>query len=75
MIVMLSFTSYFVAHILQFQFHHRLCEITYKDQFEETEVFNCDIYDSNEAGAELKWVAVSTYNPYLICYLFHYRHE
>ncbi|MPC38717.1 Angiotensin-converting enzyme [Portunus trituberculatus] len=48
------YIRYFVAHILQFQFHHRLCEIAFGDQFEETEVFNCDIYNSIDAGTELK---------------------
>ncbi|XP_063872288.1 angiotensin-converting enzyme-like [Scylla paramamosain] len=48
------YIRYFVAHILQFQFHHRLCEIAYGDQFEETKVFNCDIYNCTDAGAELK---------------------
>lgn len=48
------YIRYFVAHILQFQFHHRLCEVASGDQFEETEVFNCDIYKSTDAGAELK---------------------
>lgn len=47
------YIRYFVAHILQFQFHRRLCAIAFEDEFDETQVFNCDIYGSTKAGDAL----------------------
>lgn len=47
------YIRYFVAHILQFQFHHRLCALAYKEEFDESLVFNCDIYNSTDAGDAL----------------------
>lgn len=44
-----SYTRYFIAHILQFQFHRALCEAA---GFEGP-LHECSIYDSKEAGARL----------------------
>ena len=43
------YTRYFLAHILQFQFHKALCEIA----GDEGAVHRCSIYGSKEAGAKL----------------------
>ena len=43
------YTRYFLAHILQFQFHKALCEIAGDDGA----VHRCSIYGSKEAGAKL----------------------
>jgi len=43
------YTRYFLAHILQFQFHKALCEIAGN----EGPVHRCSIYGSMEAGARL----------------------
>ena len=44
-----SYTRYFLAHILQFQFQQALCEITGHDG----ELQGCSIYGSKEAGDRL----------------------
>jgi peptidyl-dipeptidase A len=44
-----SYTRYFLAHILQFQFHRELSEIAGC----ATPLHRCSIYDSTEAGARL----------------------
>ncbi|MEN0037631.1 MAG: M2 family metallopeptidase [Cellvibrio sp.] len=44
------YTRYFIAHILQFQFHKALCEAAgFKGPLHE-----CSIYNSKEAGAKLQ---------------------
>ena len=43
------YTRYFLAHILQFQFHKALCEIA----GDQGPVHRCSIYNSKEAGAKL----------------------
>lgn len=43
------YTRYFLAHILQFQFHKALCDIAGN----EGAVHRCSIYNSKEAGAKL----------------------
>ena len=43
------YTRYFLAHILQFQFHKALCDIAGN----EGPVHRCSIYNSKEAGAKL----------------------
>ncbi|RYV01746.1 peptidyl-dipeptidase [Shewanella sp. OPT22] len=43
------YTRYFLAHILQFQFHKALCEIA----GDEGAVHRCSIYGSKEAGEKL----------------------
>jgi len=43
------YTRYFLAHILQFQFHKALCEIAKDDG----PIHRCSIYNSKEAGAAL----------------------
>jgi len=43
------YTRYFLAHILQFQFHRALCEIA----GDEGPVHRCSIYGSSEAGERL----------------------
>jgi peptidyl-dipeptidase A len=44
------YTRYFIAHILQFQFHKALCEAAgFKGALHE-----CSIYNSKEAGAKLQ---------------------
>ncbi len=44
-----SYTRYFLAHILQFQFHRALCEVAGVDG----PLHRCSIFDSEEAGARL----------------------
>jgi peptidyl-dipeptidase A len=43
------YTRYFLAHILQFQFHRALCEVAGNDG----PIHRCSIYGSDEAGARL----------------------
>jgi peptidyl-dipeptidase A len=43
------YTRYFLAHILQFQFHQALCEITGN----EGPIHRCSIYGSKQAGERL----------------------
>ncbi|MDO6712237.1 M2 family metallopeptidase [Aliiglaciecola sp. 2_MG-2023] len=43
------YTRYFLAHILQFQFHRSLCEIA----GDKGPIHRCSIYGSKEAGAAL----------------------
>jgi peptidyl-dipeptidase A len=43
------YSRYFLAHILQFQFHRSLCEISGN----EGPIHRCSIYGSKEAGARL----------------------
>ena len=43
------YTRYFLAHILQFQFHRALCEIAGN----EGPIHRCSIYNSPQAGARL----------------------
>ncbi len=43
------YTRYFLAHILQFQFHKALCDIAGN----EGAVHRCSIYNSKEAGTKL----------------------
>jgi len=43
------YTRYFLAHILQFEFHRSLCEIAGNDKA----IHRCSIYNSKEAGAKL----------------------
>ncbi|WP_299794655.1 M2 family metallopeptidase [uncultured Shewanella sp.] len=43
------YTRYFLAHILQFQFHKALCEVAGN----EGPVHRCSIYGNKEAGAKL----------------------
>jgi len=45
-----SYTRYFLAHILQFQFHRALCEVAGV----EGPLHRCSIFGSLEAGARLK---------------------
>ena len=45
-----SYTRYFLAHILQFQFHRALCEAAGV----EGPLHRCSIFGSREAGARLK---------------------
>ena len=42
-----SYTRYFLARILQFQFHRSLCEIA----GHEGDLHSCSVYDNEEAGA------------------------
>ncbi len=44
-----SYTRYFLAHILQFQFHQALCDIAGNEQ----PLHRCTIVDSKEAGTAL----------------------
>ena len=44
-----SYTRYFLAHILQFQFHRALCEVAGVDG----PLHRCSIFGSEEAGARL----------------------
>ncbi|XP_063603044.1 angiotensin-converting enzyme-like [Penaeus indicus] len=44
------YIRYFVAHILQFQFHARLCNVS---GF-EGDIYNCDIYNNTDAGNHLR---------------------
>ncbi len=44
------YTRYFLAHILQFQFHRSLCEIA----GDEGAIHRCSVYNNAEAGARLK---------------------
>jgi peptidyl-dipeptidase A len=44
------YTSYFLAHVLQFQFHRSLCEAA----GQKGPLHRCSIYDSREAGARLR---------------------
>nr|XP_045608351.1 angiotensin-converting enzyme-like [Procambarus clarkii] len=46
------YIRYFVAYMLQFQFHERLCSLVHGENV--TDIFNCDIYNSKEAGAALQ---------------------
>ncbi|GEB72128.1 Peptidyl-dipeptidase A [Pseudoalteromonas carrageenovora] len=43
------YTRYFLAHILQFEFHRSLCEIAGNDKA----IHRCSIYNSEEAGDKL----------------------
>ncbi|MCQ8888735.1 M2 family metallopeptidase [Pseudoalteromonas carrageenovora] len=43
------YTRYFLAHILQFEFHRSLCEIAGNDKA----IHRCSIYNSKEAGDKL----------------------
>jgi peptidyl-dipeptidase A len=43
------YTRYFLAHILQFEFHRSLCEIAGNDKA----IHRCSIYNSKEAGEKL----------------------
>lgn len=43
------YTRYFLAHILQFEFHRSLCEIAGNNKA----IHRCSIYNSKEAGDEL----------------------
>ena len=43
------YTRYFLAHILQFEFHRSLCEISGNDKA----IHRCSIYNSKEAGDKL----------------------
>ncbi|TMP10878.1 peptidyl-dipeptidase [Pseudoalteromonas sp. S3178] len=43
------YTRYFLAHILQFEFHRSLCEIAGNDKA----IHRCSIYNSKEAGNKL----------------------
>ncbi|MCF6262435.1 MAG: M2 family metallopeptidase [Xanthomonadales bacterium] len=43
------YTRYFLAHILQFQFHRSLCEIA----GDKGDIHRCSIYNNKEAGARL----------------------
>ena len=43
------YTRYFLAHILQFQFHQALCEIAGN----EGPIHRCSIYGSKQAGERL----------------------
>ncbi len=43
------YTRYFLAHILQFQFHKALCEAA----GHQGPLYSCSIYDSKEAGEKL----------------------
>lgn len=44
---------YFVSFILQFQFHQALC----KEAGHQGPLHQCDIYQSTQAGAKLRYVA------------------
>lgn len=44
---------YFVSFVLQFQFHQALC----KEAGHQGPLHQCDIYQSAQAGAKLKYVA------------------
>ncbi|MCZ6827267.1 MAG: M2 family metallopeptidase, partial [Gammaproteobacteria bacterium] len=43
------YTRYFLAHILQFQFHRALCDAAGN----EGPLYNCSIYNNKEAGERL----------------------
>ncbi|KTF12508.1 M2 family metallopeptidase [Pseudoalteromonas carrageenovora] len=43
------YTRYFLAHILQFEFHRSLCEIAGNDKA----IHRCSVYNSKEAGDKL----------------------
>lgn len=43
------YTRYFLAHILQFQFHKSLCEIAGNKEA----IHRCSVYNSKEAGERL----------------------
>lgn len=43
------YTRYFLAHILQFQFHRSLCEIAGNEE----PIHRCSIYGSEQAGERL----------------------
>ncbi|WP_371378464.1 M2 family metallopeptidase [Thalassotalea aquiviva] len=46
------YSRYFLAHILQFEFHQALCEIANNDG----PIHRCSIYNNKEAGAKLNQV-------------------
>ena len=60
---------YFVARILQFQFHKSLCLLAneYDPQDPEKPLYRCDIYRSKEAGQALRSVA------YLFSVIFRFK--
>ena len=53
------YTRYFLARVLQFQFHRALCAVTgHKGPLHE-----CSIYGSKEAGAKLKAMLATGREP------------
>ena len=56
-----SYTRYFLAHILQFQFHQALCEAA----GQTGPLHRCSIYDNKTAGAKLeKMLALGASRPW-----------
>ena len=53
----MEYSRYFVANVLQFQFHKALCEAAGEYEFGNPDkpLYRCDIYQSKEAGAIMKW--------------------
>jgi len=51
-----EYSRYFVANVLQFQFHKALCEAAGEYEFGNPDkpLYRCDIYQSKEAGAIMK---------------------
>jgi peptidyl-dipeptidase A len=56
-----SYTRYFLAHVLQFQFHQALCEAA----GQKGPLHRCSIYDNKAAGAKLeKMLAMGQSRPW-----------
>lgn len=57
------FYSYFVAHVLEFQFYKSLCIAAGEYDPESTTVplHKCDFYQSQEAGDILRYILISKY--------------
>ena len=56
-----SYTRYFLAHVLQFQFHQALCEAA----GQTGPLHRCSIYDNKAAGAKLeKMLAMGQSRPW-----------
>ena len=46
---------YFVAYMLQYQFHEKLCSVKWEDEgITDEEIYECDIYGNMKAGTLLK---------------------
>jgi peptidyl-dipeptidase A len=56
------YTAYFLAHVLQFQFHRALCDAAGQ---KNVPLHRCSIYGSNDAGARLqKMMAMGLSRPW-----------
>jgi peptidyl-dipeptidase A len=56
------YTAYFLAHVLQFQFHRSLCDVAGQ---KHVPLHRCSIYGSKEAGARLqKMMAMGMSRPW-----------